>query len=761
MTAAVILGPIVICLILNLIFPYPHERLDIPYSIRITDRDGQLLQTYLASDDAWRFEVRLDEISPALLKVVVFYEDRWFYWHPGVDLWAVFRAAVQNIIHRQLISGASTIPMQVDRILEPKPRTMLSKIVEMFRALQLEQMLSKDEILELYLNTAPYGGNIYGIEAASLHYFNKSAGELTMAEAAVLAAIPQNPNGLRPDRHPGRLVRGRDKILKRLKESDLMTQAEYEEALLEAVTMQRYCMPADNPQLGATILRKYPGQNRYHSAVDSDVQKLAENAVTAHREKTWSFGVFNTAVLVADALSSEVLAYVGTADWKDTKHGGQIDGIQIPRSPGSTLKPFAYAWAMDAGQITPASVLKDIPVSFSGYSPDNYDGRFSGLVSVQDALKNSLNVPAVHVVSELGLDQFLKQLNTAGVRSLNQPAAHYGLALVLGSGAVTLYELVQLYSAFPNEGRIAPVSLLLDNSAATESRVMSRSAAYMISEILKDVDRPDLPLTWEAVEGMPRVAWKTGTSFGRRDAWAVGFTGRYVVGVWMGNHDYRSVPMLTGAEMTGPLLFSIISRLPDVEQDQWLLKPQNLLERTVCALSGLPPSPACPETRSDFYIPGVSPVEICPFHRQIQVDTVLNAEVCSGCRIPGRWKYQSVLKLPPDVLPWLEGYSGPSSELPHNPSCTRTRSGYAPVILHPENGAQYVTSPNILPELQKINFSAAVSEDADSVFWYIDGQLTVKLAARQDYFWLSSPGMHEIKCMDDRGRFSKVGIRVK
>ena len=555
------------------IFPLPLDKLNKPPSRFVYARDGRLLRCFISVDDYWRKPVALEDISPLLIKSVLAREDRWFYYHPGVNVFSLFEALIDNIKAGEIVRGGSTITMQIARMIEPKPRTVKSKLIEILRAMQLELHYSKSELLELYFNIAPYGGNIEGIGAASYFYFDKSPIELTAGQAALLTSIPNSPTYLRPDLNVDNCYHARARVLAYMLDGKIIDSLQYQAALLEKINPEKTSPPFKAPHLCRDLALEYPGQGEITTTIDSKIQQTCEAIVKHYQYALQTRAINNAAVIVIDNRSSEVLALIGSPDFFDNKHQGQINGATALRSPGSALKPFAYALALDEGIISPAIYLEDLPVYYSGYSPENYDDSYRGVVSAADALRMSLNVPAVNLCAQTGLDKFFKVLKSGGLSTLNGKYYDYGLPLVLGSCEVKLLELTNLYSALGRGGIWRPYRLIKDDSRMAGDTLFSPEASYIIAEILSDVTRPDFPSSWEFSANLPKIAWKTGTSYGRRDAWSIGFNPHYTVGVWVGNFTGEPSPNLVGAESAAPILFDIFTTISSKTEDGWFTRP--------------------------------------------------------------------------------------------------------------------------------------------------------------------------------------------
>jgi penicillin-binding protein 1C len=581
--------------VLDRLFPFPVERLEPPAATRVLDRDGRPVRFFLAGDGMWRFPLALEDISPELTAALIDSEDRHFHRHPGVNPLAVLRALWTNLRAGRVVSGASTIPMQVARLADPRPRTLAAKAVEAFRALQLCAHHSKAEILRWYVNLAPFGSNVVGVGAAAWHYFGKDPRTLSLGEVALLSVLPRSPARYNPLKHPEAARAVRDRVLRRFAAHGVFDAARVAESISRPLPARRSPVPQGAPHFTRWVRTLQPEADVIRTSLDARVQGVAESLVSGRMESLRREAIANAAVVVLDVASRRILAYVGSADFWDEREG-QVDNVQSRRSPGSTLKPFLYALAFDQGHLAPGSMLLDVPTDFAGYAPENYGQDFQGLVSARTALATSLNVPAVRLLNRCGPGAFLGLLRRGGLTTLAQPAVHYGLALALGGCEVRLLELTNLYATLAQGGRHRPVDPLAGGPAdvAVGEDVFSPEAAAMVLDILKGTRRPDMPDAWQFTVGAPAVAWKSGTSFGHRDAWAVGVNRDLAIGVWVGNPDGSQCTNISGARHAGPLLFDLFralapggTRLPDF--------PAPALPVTeLCAVNGAPPAPSAP-----------------------------------------------------------------------------------------------------------------------------------------------------------------------
>jgi penicillin-binding protein 1C len=746
--------------LLIFLIPLPGPRLFRPSATLVFDRKARLLRAFTACDDMWRIRTSIGRISPILQKFQLAYEDRWFYWHPGVNPAALARAFRQNLAARRIVSGGSTLTMQIARMIEPKSRTWYHKLEEILRAIQLEQRFGKRQLLEIYYNIAPYGGNIEGVAAAAWLYFGKEPSQLSFGEAALLTALPNSPTALRPDLYPQRARVARDKVLQRVFQKGLISKAEYREALAEPIPAGRQELPTIAPHFCEEIARNFPDESRIYSTLNLRTQLMVEDLLRARIRSLRNEAISNGAVVILDNRTHELIAAAGSADFGDQAASGQVNGYRAPRSPGSALKPFIYALGFDQGVISPHHYLEDVPIDFrGGYSPENYDRKFSGTVTAQEALEHSLNVPAINLLRQLddyGLYQLLRRAKFTTVA----PEDRYGLTIALGGCEVTLLELTALYSSLANRGFYQLPKLRRDQASCETTRLFSPGAAYLVTEILTNVTRPDLPTCWEFTS-LPRIAWKTGTSYGHRDAWSIGYNPKYTVGVWVGNFSGVGQPGIIGAEAAAPLLFDIFNKAGG-NLATWFTRPSSVGTRQVCALSGGLPGPYCRHLVTESYLIDRAPQQECPFHQAFLIDAR------TGYRLPPHYATtrQSVtktyIKWPPRVAAWLEGNGTPTEPIPQLlPEWQKFLPGGAPVIRSPSANYLYQLREGIDPKYQKICLEAAASNDVHKLYWFVDGKLTGTARPGEKLFYPPVIGEHRVVCQDDQGRSAKVKLTVR
>ena len=757
----VILLFIIAAFALDAAFPF---RPNVPYSTQILAADGSVLHAFLSKDDKWRLQTEVAEITPLLRKTLVHKEDRFFNWHPGVNPLALGRAALRNLFTGRRTSGASTITMQVVRLLEPRERTYGSKLVEILRAVQLELHYSKTEILQIYLNLVPYGGNIEGIKAASLLYFGKPPQLLSLAEITALAIVPNRPSSLRPNTRQRNLLAARNAWLRRFEEENLFEKNIIEDALREPLDVKRRAAPREIPHLALRLKNEFPDEPTIYTAIRPQKQRQAEELVKNYINRLQYRNIHNAAVLVINNETGAVEAYVGSADFANPYDGGQVDGVRAVRSPGSTLKPLLYATAFDKGLLTPKTVLNDVPTNFGGYEPENFDQLFNGPVTVEFALANSLNVPAVKVLKDVGTPALVEQLKKAGFQTVSKQSKDLGLSLILGGCGVTLEELTRLFAAFAREGKVQPITLgsptvLPKKNKTTGSEIVSPGAAFLITNVLTQITRPDLPTNFANTYHLPRIAWKTGTSYGRRDAWSVGYNKRYTVGVWVGNFSGQGVPELSGAETATPLLFSIFNNLDYNSPKGWYRAPDAVAVRKVCAASGDIPAEFCTNKVTAYHLMGVSPYRRCTHRKWVFTDTAAKISYCPYCLPGDGYVRRSFPNLAPELIAYYELKKLPyEKEPPHNPACERVFRDGAPLIVSPNQGSEYYLRQD---EPQQLLLSCQAANNVEEIFWYVNDKFYQKSGPTEAVFMSPPPGRIKISCSDDKGRNSDIWIEVK
>ena len=708
--------------------PFPEETLSrLPASVVLADRNGEPLRVKLGVGG---MDCRPGyEPLPGhwIAKAMVAAEDRRFWTHPGVDVVALVRAAGQNLLLGRRISGASTLSTQVIRMMEPRERTLTTKAIEAFRALQLERRHGKREILACYLNRAPFGGNIVGIEAAARRYFGKGAAQLSLAEAAMLAGVPQSPSRGRPDRHPERAKRRQGYVLERMEACGFISAQERAEAWAQPLDARPGKYPFRAPHFcdWVGVPSRAAADSTVRTTLDWEMQQMAEGVLRRRLQNSAADG---GAIVVLEVKTGAVRAMVGSPNFVNGL-AGQVNGAVAARAAGSTLKPFAYAMAIDHGLVTPATMLMDVPTRFRDFDPRNFSLDFRGWVSVRDALVLSLNLPAIDVERRVGQERFYTTLRDLGLRTLSKPAEHYGLGLVLGNAEVRLVDLANAYACVARGGGWAPVRFVESAALPATKPVFSPEACWMVSDMLCGEERA-MDTTGHAADvRLPPMAWKTGTSAGLRDAWTVAWNPDYVIGVWVGNPNGASADALVGRKTATPIAWDLFRRMYPDNQGPWFARPAGVQHRTVCAVSGRTPGANCTHQIEDWCIPGVSRYETCSLHRG-GVEAAFPLAVASYLNL--REKTES------DPTP---------------AEAVRIRT--------PTRGSIYRWMPELDVNAQRLALEAGSDRADETLHWFVDDRPVGKSRSGESLFWPLERGAHQIVCSSVRGPSDCVRIVVE
>ncbi|NLO91001.1 MAG: penicillin-binding protein 1C [Elusimicrobia bacterium] len=736
-------------------------------SREVYDRNGRLLRLTLSPDQKYRRWTPLSGISPLLVEATLLQEDRWFRFHPGVNPVALARAVRRTYLGHGPRVGGSTISMQLARIIYRIDSSSVSgKVKQIAAALWLELTRSKNDILESYLNLVSYGGNIEGAGAASLLYLGKEPSALTVTEALTLGVIPKSPLRRTPLAASGGGAAPRPIELARAELFRKWIARHRDDSVLAPLlTLPSLGEPGENlpfhaPHFVDSVLADYP-QNRLNTTLDLRMQSAVERQVRAYVRSKRDLGIHNAAVLLVDVSDMGVRASVGSADFFNGKIAGQVDVTRAPRSPGSALKPFIYALAMDQGFVHPLTLLKDAPLSYGGFNPENFDGDFRGPIYAKDALTKSRNVPAVRLALQLKSPTFYSFLKNAGVPLREE--SHYGLTLALGGEEITMCNAAELYAMLLNNGEFRPVRRLLDQPLATGRSLLSPEASYITLSMLRETARQEENFRRQWLKSSIPVAWKTGTSSGFRDAWSAGVFGHYAVITWVGNADGRPNPVFVGVSAAAPLMFRVIDALRVLEPGMPQIKPRYMKDlRTVkvCPVSGRLPGRFCKKTVETLFIAGQSPIQSCDIHRQVEVDADTGLSVCP--EFIGRRKSVIYEFWPSDLSAIFAVAGMPRRSPPElHPDCVPTAAsrGSAPSITSPRAGVDYLV--RLAGEARDtIPFTAVTDADVRELFWFVDGKFTGSAQAGKALLWKALPGPHVLRVVDDHGRASTADLNV-
>lgn len=743
-------------LVIAYIFCLPRQLFHVPYSTVVTDRNGELLDARIASDGQWRFPPRTT--TPEKVKqCLITFEDRHFYHHWGVNPVSTGRAAYQNLKNKRIVSGGSTLTMQTIRLARNKSRTFGEKFIEMILATRLEFRASKEKILSMYVSHAPFGGNVVGLDAAAWRYFGHSAEELSWAEAAMLAVLPNAPAMIHLSKSRQSLLNKRNRLLKQLYGRKIIDSSTYELAISEPLPDEPHPLPQIAPHL---VSRFYQERNGKYSVstIDRGIQTQIENAAERWSNEFNRSDIRNLAILVIDIQTNQVVAYCGNVNFKRKQSGNQVDVIQAPRSTGSILKPFLYYAMLQEGSLLPHTLLPDIPININGFTPQNFSLQFEGAVPASEALARSLNIPAVTMLQKYGAPKFHTFLRQIGLKTINRPASHYGLSLILGGAEATLWDVTNTYAYMGRSLLQLPqteCSLLLSDSENSEAVTSAKTtdifqpgAVWQTFNALTEVNRPE-EIDWKSIPSMHPIAWKTGTSHGFRDAWAVGVTPHYAIGVWVGNATGEGKPGLVGARTAGPVLFDIFSLLPPT---QWFKRPGNVFVKTeVCRKSGHLKGRFCEETDTLLILPAGLKTEACPYHHLVTLSADETHRIYENCANLEPTIQKSWFTLPP-VWEWYYKQHHPeySPLPPFKPGCGE--DALQPMqFIYPPMNARIVLPKQMDGSPGYMTAELAHGNPATTIFWHLDNTY---LTQTQDFHKISlqpTPGKHSLTAVDSAG----------
>jgi penicillin-binding protein 1C len=750
-----------------------------PRSYVLEARDGTLLSARIASDGQWRFPAAAG-VPVKFRRALLVYEDKRFERHPGVDPLAIARAMKLNASAGRVVSGASTLTMQVARLSRASARgapsderTLGAKVIEMLLALRLECSFDKDELLALYAANAPFGGNVVGLEAASWRYFGRAPENLSWAETAMLAVLPNNPSLVHLSRNRPRLQAKRDQLLQRLAAAGDLTPLDLDAALAEPLATEPHALPDLAPHLLESLRAQYPGRHRLRSTLDARLQANATARLNEHSAVLSRQQVYNAAAIVVDNQTFEVLAYVGNATGeRNGDRGYAVDIIRRPRSTGSILKPLLYAAMLEDGTLTPRMLLPDVPTHYEGFAPENFDRQYRGAVRADEALAHSLNVPAVRMLKTYGVARFADLLRHAGMTTLSRPADHYGLTLILGGAEGNLWDVTGMYASLAAMARAGveenapgfrqPIALLGAKVENHDPTPIGAGSAWLTLDTLLEVPRPGEEGGWRSFASSRAIAWKTGTSFGLRDGWAVGTTSRYTVGVWTGNASGEGRPALTGSTMAAPLMFALFNGLP---ASAWFDRPAYALRAIdVCENDGFLATPECVATRT--WIPASSHFDaLSPHNLRVFFDAA-RRRVDGACESPGRMTHANWFVLPPAQEYYFRRAHAEYRPMPAMRADCQNAPGSRPAlaVLYPDANARVLIPRELDGSRGRAVFEAVSRRRDATLYWHLDGEYLGETHTFHQQSLDMDPGEHILTLVDDEGervarRFQVIATR--
>jgi penicillin-binding protein 1C len=752
------------CFALWLAVP-PGDLFPADYSRVVYDAKGRLLRATTARDGQLRFPPTADSLPSKYVAAVTTCEDRHFFRHAGVDPLALVKSAAINAREGRRRRGGSTITMQVVRLSRPEKRSYVNKFFECVRAFKLSLHAAKPQVLKLYAAHVPMGGNIVGLEAASWRYFGKPLAGITWSEAALFAVLPNAPSMINVEKQRDRLVVKRNLALRQLLKAGRLDSLSYAGACLEPLPERSSRIPFEAPHFVNTVLTKSKS-DIVTTTLDLATQERVEEIVRQQGLVCRAEGIRNIAVLVLRTGTAEVKAYCGSQDFRDTVNQGQVDGITANRSTGSLLKPFLVAKTLDRGPYVMESMLQDVPTFYGSFYPQNASKDYCGLVSMRDMLVQSLNVPAVRLLYWYGVSDFYGDLKTGRLSGLFRSPEGYGLPLIIGGAEGNLWDLTRFFAALGNMGLMREIRLLSGGEPGEQAhdtlRFCSPGAAWLVLEALSQLRRPGSEYYWQFFTGQVPVAWKTGTSYGQKDAWAIGVNREWCIGVWVGNFTGQGNAALGGAQSAGPVLFKLFNSLSDKSKDLWFPRPEyNLKKITVCKASGMSPTPWCPETVSVMQPLGAWQTATCTIHRRLLLNRTTGVIVCSKCwaGVDTVWKTKAIY--PPSVKAVLLTKGTRTDALPtHNPSCPVGSSKESIEILYPSSDISIVVPRNLQGEYEKIVFKAVYQRPAGRLFWYLDNRFLAETMGEHTVAVDLAGGSHRLSVQDENGATESVKFQA-
>jgi len=737
-----------------------------PYSTILTDKNGYLLGAQVAEDEQWRFPSG-DSIPFRFKKSLLLFEDEYFYYHPGINPVSLCRALVQNIKAGKTVSGGSTITMQVIRISQPANRNIFHKIKEMYFAFRLEFSLSKDSILSLYAANAPFGGNTIGLEAAAWRYFNCPPYELTWAESATLAVLPNSPSLIYPGKNRNKLLEKRNRLLQKLYNKNIIDQTILELSKAEKLPEKPFPVPQKAPHLLGSQSLNYKGQH-IKTGIDSHLQQLVTDVINRHGNRLKQNHIYNAAAIIASVETGQVIAYVGNTDGNDISKGHKVDIINAPRSSGSILKPILYAKSLQEGIILPNTLLPDIPTYYRNFSPNNYMKQFDGAINADEALSRSLNVPFVRLLYDYGGEPFLNDLQKMGFKTVNQPYSHYGLSLILGGCEVSLWDLAGCYASIARtlnhfidsnsvyyENDFRDLTISLNSNKQKEKKqfnpyILSASSIYFTLKALTNVQRPPEESGWEHFSSSRHIAWKTGTSYGFRDAWSIGITPEYIVAVWVGNATGEGHPGIVGGTAAGPIMFELFNLLPPTSS--FKIPYDDLIKVNVCKKSGYRASQYCEDADSVFIPVTHKKTGACPYHHLVHLTKDGRYQTRIDCEPSGEVISENRFILPP-VIEWYYKPRHPEYKPlpPFRTGCEVSEISLPMDFIYPPPRTAVYVPIGLDGNLSRIVLKAVHRNPQANLYWHFNNEYLGSTKNQHQFEVLPVNGLNSVTIVDDEG----------
>lgn len=731
-------------LILFFILKRPLPFKDNSYSTVILDKNDNILRIFLNNKEQFHLPPKDENINYKLEKAIINFEDKYFYYHIGFNPFSIIRSFYINLKNNKVL-GASTITMQVSRLNNPQKRTYINKILEILYSIKLEIWFTKKKILKMYLNNAPFGSNIVGYQSAIYYYFQKKESDITWAQACTLAVLPNSPSLISPFVNKEILIKKRNYLLNKLYKNKIINDEEYKLSILEDIPKINYSNKINIPHLSQFLKKKYNDKSIIKTFIDKNIQNNIEKIADNYSKQLQIYGIKNLSIIIADTKSANVISYIGSQNFFSKETNGMVDGVLAYRSTASTLKPFLYTLAFERGYILPETLLRDVPLNFNSFSPENFDKSFSGFVKAKDSLIKSLNIPSVDLLNIYGVKDFYYFLKKANFNGLFRKYDDYGLTLILGGAEANLYEITSLYNSLGNLGIYKGLKLCeYDNYQ--DFRLLNRGASFLTLDILKELNRPNTEFFWKNYSNSKSIAWKTGTSFGNKDAWAIGVSPDWTIGVWTGNFTGESNLKLLGATSSGNLMFEIFNYLSNIKNTKsWFEKPINDFNFIkICKDTGFKSGEYCNNKELTYIVNNTSHLKICPYHKKYFVSKTGKNIVCSLCR-DSEYKEINVLEFPLEINFYLKNKN---ILPPHNPQCPSIKNDLE--IIYPKEDMR-IFIPRDFNNNQKVNLKVSSQNNNTKIFWYLNNELintTKNIHTTSIYL---KKGVYKLSVVDDNG----------